>query len=849
MEIPDKASADGMPQGLMHTSGEDTSLALRRGHTYASLLGSVLMVPFRRLGFLSRESVFPVLLDQVKASVDGASSSPTSYVVNLSYGRQRWRINVGIVQLFSLNAYLHYREVMDSRRDKPDICTEEQCSSIEEFLRAVLHRSRYLDIGKVYDFFRISRHSFSGTKMFEDKFHVDITDLDGGRCAGSCYRVSRSSGKMYVVCKKSHLVLVDYKNGHEDADVLFYGGDLNVKYKMNVFYSKVVIDKGGKRYTIKSFRHEAVRRLFGEILEGEERIRGSSRLTSFSPVRRGNVVNFYVDGKSYFWNLYDTLCLARREVFIAGWWIYPTLYLRVKPVGKGLDKRYRLDHVLKELAEKGVKIRILVYKEVLRALNIDSNYTYEFLSKLHRRIEVLRHPNGMGRIPIYWTHHEKVVVVDQRIAYVGGIDLGLGRYDTQEHPLVSKEHQAGYLEAYEKEENGLEPSDLPRMPWHDVQCKVVGSSAFDISRHFIERWNFIVSEDGGGKRTELLVPNEELGAIDSMSSDSLEDGGLVRTQVLRSVGRWSLGIDEDSVSRGYSEVIRGSRRFIYIENQFFITRCSSAPGYPENTVGRVLAERIIEADRAGEEFKVYVVIPLFPALDAGLMVSPTPAVEIIRIQEQSISKGEKSLYQVLRGHGVDPDKYLVFMSLRKVHFDGKRVAQEQIYVHSKVIIADGTSAIVGSTNLNDRSMVGCRDTEIALLVEDDNEVVHKLLRTLLEEHLGVKRGAERSRCGPLDFLEHHLLGSTLDLGSNDVFNRIVDRARTNTEMFKRLLELDGGYGGRRLCPCPVDSVLVQNLLHGIQGHLVLFTDDLLVGRESEKSIFSIHGFIPSVVYY
>lgn len=843
MEAIDKASMDGMPRNSTGSGCADASLISGSSHVYTRLIESAFMVPFRKLGFLSQESVFPVLLDHVKVNVDAGSSSPTTYAVDLSYGRQRWRINVGMVQMFSLNAYLHYRGVMDSRRDKPRICTEGQYNGVEEFLRAVLYRSRLLGIGKVYDFFRMSKHSFNGTKMFEDKFHVSIIDLEKGRCRNTCCKTFGISEKMYIVCKKSHLVLVDYRNGHEDIDVLFYRESLNVRYKSEVFYSKVTVDKNERRYVIKSFRHDAVRRLFGEILGGLER-RGPERFLSFSPVRRRGVVNFYVDGKNYFSNLYETLCLARREVFIAGWWIYPTLHLRKEPRERGLDEMYRLDHVLKRLAEEGIRIRILVYREILGALNIDSNRTCEFLSSLHKRIEVLMHPNGIGRIPIYWTHHEKIVAIDQRIAYVGGIDLAPGRYDTQDHILFStecwpeglgKDGESGTM-------GGVESPRMSRMPWHDVQCKVVGDSAFDISQHFIERWNFIVSKDGETEKIKLLVPNEEM-LLEDVPMDGSENRRSTKTQVLRSVGRWSIGYNEDSISRGYSEMILGSKRFIYMENQFFITRCSSGPGFPENTVGKALVERIIKADKNGEEFKVYIVIPLFPILDTGI-VGPTPAMEIIRIQEQSISRGERSLYQVLRENDVDPGKYIIFMSLKKACFDGPKVVHKQIYVHSKIIIVDGTSAMVGSANINDRSMLGKRDTEIALLVEEEGESIHKLLRRLLGEHLGIEEKRE-SRYGPQDLLEHFLLSGELDLGSNDVFSKIVTRARNNTEAFRRLFESGGRHSGL----CSMDDTFIYDALHGIQGHLVLFTDDFLVEKQFEKSIFSIQGFIPSIVYY
>lgn len=71
---------------------------------------------------------------------------------------------------------------------------------------------------------------------------------------------------------------------------------------------------------------------------------------------------------------------------------------------------------------------------------------------------------------------------------------------------------------------------------------------------------------------------------------------------------------------------------------------------------------------------------------------------------------------------------------------------------SKLLIADDRIAIIGSSNINDRSLLGSRDSEIAVVISDEefdtNGVMNgerydsgkfsgSLRRTLMREHLGL----------------------------------------------------------------------------------------------------------------
>lgn len=91
----------------------------------------------------------------------------------------------------------------------------------------------------------------------------------------------------------------------------------------------------------------------------------SHRFESFAPQRQGNDIKWYVDGCSYMWAVSVALEQARESIFILDWWLSPELFLRRPPMK---FPQYRLDRMLHAAAERGVKVNIIVYKEVTQAL-------------------------------------------------------------------------------------------------------------------------------------------------------------------------------------------------------------------------------------------------------------------------------------------------------------------------------------------------------------------------------------------------------------------------------------------------------------------------------------------------
>ncbi|XP_048095981.1 phospholipase D1 [Alosa alosa] len=259
----------------------------------------------------------------------------------------------------------------------------------------------------------------------------------------------------------------------------------------------------------------------------------------------------------------------------------------------------------------------------------------------------------------------------------------------------------------------------PRMPWHDIGVAVHGKAARDIARHFIQRWNFtkLVKKRSGATCYPCLMPKSLSGPMEPPPYRGRHTQASV--QVLRSVCQWSIGtkVHEESIHLAYISAIQNSKHFIYIENQFFI---SCADKSIHNSIGDALTERILRAYREKRRFRVYVVMPLLPGFEGDISSGGGQAIKaIMYFNYRTMCRGEHSIMERLKRVMSDCwINYISFCGLRThADLDG-RLVTELIYVHSKLMIVDDCTVIIGSANINDRSMLGKRDSEMAIVVED-----------------------------------------------------------------------------------------------------------------------------------
>ncbi|XP_060919956.1 phospholipase D1 [Labrus mixtus] len=723
---------------------------------------------------------------------------------------------------------------------------EEQVSSrrkqLEDYLNNLLKVPMYRNYHATMEFIDVSQLSFIhdlGPKGLEGMVQKRSGGhrVPGMNCCGRskmCYHWS----KRWLVVKDSFLLYMKPDSG-AISFVMLVDKEFSIKMDSKETETKhgVRIDSLSRSLVLKcsSYRHA---RWWGQAIEGFVQKHGSAFLTDhrFGSFAREEVnipAKWYVNGKTYMEDVADALEAAKEEIFITDWWLSPEIFLK-RPVVEG--NRWRLDSILKRKAEQGVHIFVILYKEVELALGINSGYSKRTLRHLHPNIKVMRNPDHVSSAVYLWAHHEKIIIVDQSVAFVGGIDLAYGRWDDREHRLtdigsvtlshleqaeavspnmaapangsggVSQRNGKGVFTVTDSvdqpklkcqgrlkrtrfsikrhlQKRGLASADsdsdledearsgsvrslqtgvgelfgntrfwhgkdycnfvhkdwiqldkpfddfidrhtTPRMPWHDISSVVHGKAARDVARHFIQRWNFtkLVKPKYSSPSFPCLLPKSHTTAGEQRYQ--VPNCTPAKVQILRSACDWSAGIKyhEESIHNAYVHVIEKSEHFIYIENQFFISCADNRQVF--NKIGDTIAERIIKAYREGKRYRVYVVTPLLPGFEGDINTGGGSAIQaVMHFNYRTMNRGDHSIIsQLKREMGDHWMNYISIAGLRThAELEGKLVT-ELIYVHSKMLIADDNTVIIGSANINDRSMLGKRDSEVAVIVEDSETV-------------------------------------------------------------------------------------------------------------------------------
>ncbi|KAL9238102.1 hypothetical protein vseg_012573 [Gypsophila vaccaria] len=402
-------------------------------------------------------------------------------------------------------------------------------------------------------------------------------------------------------------------------------------------------------------------------------------------------------------------------------------------------------------------------------------------------------------IATMFTHHQKIVVVDSAlpsgpsdlrriVSFVGGIDLCDGRYDTQFHSLFRTLATSNHDDFHQPNFNSTSiKKGGPREPWHDIHSRLEGPAAWDVLQNFEQRWR-----KQGGK--DLLLDLKEMNSIFITPSPVTfpDDTETWNVQVFRSIdGGAAFGFPEApeeaakaglvsgkdsvidrSIQDAYINAIRRAQKFIYIENQYFLGSSFSwkagdidPPSIEAlHLIPKELSLKIVSKIEKGERFCVYVVVPMWPE---GLPDSGTVQA-ILDWQRRTMEMMYTDITLALRAKGIvaNPKDYLSFFCLgnREVKKSGEYEPEEHpepgsdysraqanrrfmIYVHAKMMIVDDEYIIVGSANINERSMNGARDSEIAMGAYQPYHLchmnaaargeIHGFRMSLWYEHLGM----------------------------------------------------------------------------------------------------------------
>ena len=376
------------------------------------------------------------------------------------------------------------------------------------------------------EFFNISTASFNqyneGIKPFEGYVYKKA-DPHCLRKAFSivCYCIEYFAFAQYnlrwVVVKDDCIYYMDKSTSENGKTVYFFDAET----KVNINGTEVTITNLSRDLILKFKTAFEAYIWYNDIktkIDKMKEIIANNPYEAYTNMKTCNKAHWFSDGEKYFADLAENLMKAKESIFITDWWMSPELWL-VRPVqiNNYLSLAYlkrkrketppyeRLMDILYQCANRGVKIYIQIFSENL-ALTLNSVYTQNTLTELHPNIYVIRHP--YNNVKFLWSHHEKLVIIDQIIGYVGGLDLCWGRFDTNQHPIYEPENKVDnpqylfpgidysnarirdFTKVYDFLKESAIRGQETRMPWHDVHCRIIGPAVSDIARHFVERWNF-----------------------------------------------------------------------------------------------------------------------------------------------------------------------------------------------------------------------------------------------------------------------------------------------------------------------------------------------------------------------
>jgi phosphatidylserine/phosphatidylglycerophosphate/cardiolipin synthase-like enzyme/uncharacterized membrane protein YdjX (TVP38/TMEM64 family) len=400
-----------------------------------------------------------------------------------------------------------------------------------------------------------------------------------------------------------------------------------------------------------------------------------------------------IDAAEYFGALRESLLRAERSIFILGWELHSRTCLH----GDDDTKRRsttELGKLLRRMLRhrRELEIRILLWDHSLFfAAQRELFPRWMFGWRKRRRVEVRLD----SRLPLGAAHHEKLVVVDDAVAYCGGIDITLRRWDTPEHRPV--------------EPRRCDPQNRPYVPVHDVQMVVEGEAAAALGQRARERW-----ESAGGGPVPPLEPRGDPWPRRVEPAFANVDIGVIRTLgALEAKGR-----EIREGERSIVEAIGSAERLIYIENQYI--------------TARVVAAALVARMRANRALEVLVITSREPRgwLEAETMGAGRQLF-MAAFDESDLRRRIHFFFPFARGLAGDEE----YEPANK-HADGTY----SIHIHSKVLIVDDAFLRIGSSNLNNRSMGF--DTECDLGIEATSDAqraeIAAVRNRLIAEHWGLE---------------------------------------------------------------------------------------------------------------
>jgi len=405
-------------------------------------------------------------------------------------------------------------------------------------------------------------------------------------------------------------------------------------------------------------------------------------------IERATRFAVFVDAAGYFATLKRAVLQAERRVLFIGWDFDPRI--RLDPLDGGRPEDDRLGAVLERAVKENAHLEIGVLQWDLGMLRALGRGLTPIVLLDRRTPERLTFAVDTHH-PVGGAHHQKIVVIDDCLAFAGGIDITADRWDTSDHADGNPLRRRPAARRGEGRATG---------PWHDATSMMTGPAARAVAELARERW-----ESGTGERLEPVPEERECWPEDVEPLLTDVDVAISRTRPEH--GGAPLVHEVELL---WLAAIAAASRSIYVESQYFASR----------RIAEAIGERLREPD--GPD-----VVVLNPWTADGWL------------SEKAMGTARARVLQIVRDADVH-DRFRLYTPVTE--------QREHIYVHAKVMVVDDRLLRLGSSNVNNRSMGLDTELDLAIEVVEGRPGADRLAETivgvrdrLLAEHLG---------CSPVD---------------------------------------------------------------------------------------------------
>lgn len=407
-------------------------------------------------------------------------------------------------------------------------------------------------------------------------------------------------------------------------------------------------------------------------------------------VRNATFAAPVIDCSNYYRAVHQAICNARRTLFIVGWDIDSRIELLRGKEAESAQCPNTLYELLKWKSEITPDLKMYLNRwdySIFLAAERETFASMKWkLADIHNLEFIFD-----DQLPLGASHHQKIIVVDDEIAFCGGMDIAIARWDNRQHHVSERDRKdpKGTLFL------GIEDK---YKPYHDVQMLVSGDAAKSLGELARRRWFYAT-----GRRAKAVKPARTNKLPDAWPKSIIPSFENVEVGISLTVPRFRNQKLNRGIERLYVDMIEKAESFIYMENQFFT----------HAEIARALNKRLQEKP----ELRVLMISCKDPQ---GFM------------ERKTMYYGRVRFKDALTQNGVSDRTVLAYP------ISQEKNKKSQIRIHSKVMIVDDHYLRIGSSNLNYRSMT--LDTECDLVIEGTNKKICQSIagirNDLIREHTG-----------------------------------------------------------------------------------------------------------------